>query len=126
MSRIETLDRLWLRAAAIFVAAFAYLHHLQFQSPYIRGYDGYYHIKFAALLPSLGFPDRFKWAAQSATPSAGLKFLAATEWTMHFPELQVWLVLRKIRIGTRRAMSLSTRASVAMPWRNCPSGKTPI
>jgi hypothetical protein len=65
MSRIAALDRLWLRAAAILVAAFAYLHHVQFLSPYIRGYDGYYHIKFAALFPSLGFPDRFKWAAQS-------------------------------------------------------------
>ena len=30
----------------------------------------------------------FKWAAKSATPSAGLKFLAATEWLEHFPEIQ--------------------------------------
>ncbi|MBM3841481.1 MAG: polynucleotide adenylyltransferase [Verrucomicrobia bacterium] len=29
----------------------------------------------------------FKWAGQSAVPSAGLKFLAATEWIEHFPEL---------------------------------------
>ena len=30
----------------------------------------------------------FKWAAQSAVPSAGLKFLEATEWLDHFPEIQ--------------------------------------
>lgn len=30
----------------------------------------------------------FKWAAKSTTPSAGLHFLAATEWIEHFPEIQ--------------------------------------
>jgi tRNA nucleotidyltransferase (CCA-adding enzyme) len=29
----------------------------------------------------------FKWAQQSTVPSAGLKFLAATEWVEHYPEL---------------------------------------
>jgi len=29
----------------------------------------------------------FKWAARSAIPSAGLKFLAATGWIRHFPEI---------------------------------------
>jgi tRNA nucleotidyltransferase (CCA-adding enzyme) len=33
----------------------------------------------------------FKWAAQSVRPSAGLSFLAATEWIEHFPELQAAL-----------------------------------
>jgi tRNA nucleotidyltransferase (CCA-adding enzyme) len=30
----------------------------------------------------------FKWAARSRLPSAGLKFLQATEWIEHFPELK--------------------------------------
>jgi len=30
----------------------------------------------------------FKWAAKSSLPSAGLKFLAATEWLEHFPEIK--------------------------------------
>ena len=30
----------------------------------------------------------FKWAQLSATPSAGLRFLAACEWTDHFPEIK--------------------------------------
>jgi len=30
----------------------------------------------------------FKWAGKSATPSRGLKFLAATEWMDHFPEIK--------------------------------------
>jgi tRNA nucleotidyltransferase (CCA-adding enzyme) len=30
----------------------------------------------------------FKWAEKSAAPSAGLKFLAATEWVDHFPEIK--------------------------------------
>jgi tRNA nucleotidyltransferase (CCA-adding enzyme) len=30
----------------------------------------------------------FKWAAKSAVPSRGLKFLAETEWVEHFPELR--------------------------------------
>lgn len=33
----------------------------------------------------------FKWAAQSTVPSAGLEFLAATEWIEHFPELHALL-----------------------------------
>ncbi len=30
----------------------------------------------------------FKWAAQGTVPSAGLRFLADTEWIEHFPEVQ--------------------------------------
>ena len=30
----------------------------------------------------------FKWASKSTVPSAGLRFLEATEWLEHFPELQ--------------------------------------
>jgi tRNA nucleotidyltransferase (CCA-adding enzyme) len=30
----------------------------------------------------------FKWAAKSTVPSAGLRFLAETGWTRHFPEIQ--------------------------------------
>ena len=30
----------------------------------------------------------FKWAAKSRVPSAGLRFLAATEWLEHFPEVR--------------------------------------
>lgn len=30
----------------------------------------------------------FKWAAKSTVPSAGLRFLASTEWIDHYPELQ--------------------------------------
>src|SRR5208337_1920001 len=29
-----------------------------------------------------------KWAEKSAVPSAGLKFLAATGWVDHFPEIK--------------------------------------
>src|SRR6185295_18055012 len=29
----------------------------------------------------------FKWAEKSAAPSAGLRFLEATEWIEHFPEV---------------------------------------
>ena len=31
----------------------------------------------------------FKWAEKSSIPSAGLKFLVATEWVYHFPEIKV-------------------------------------
>ena len=47
------------------VLGVAYLGHLQFQTPWIPGYDGYYHIKFAQLLPSIGFSGEFPWAEQS-------------------------------------------------------------
>jgi tRNA nucleotidyltransferase (CCA-adding enzyme) len=30
----------------------------------------------------------FKWAEKSVRPSAGLRFLAATQWAGHFPEIQ--------------------------------------
>jgi tRNA nucleotidyltransferase (CCA-adding enzyme) len=33
----------------------------------------------------------FKWAARSRLPSAGLRFLAAAEWTDHFPEIKAMI-----------------------------------
>jgi tRNA nucleotidyltransferase (CCA-adding enzyme) len=40
-------------------------------------------------LPSERVRDEwFKWAAKSRVPSAGLRFLAETEWLDHFPELK--------------------------------------
>jgi tRNA nucleotidyltransferase (CCA-adding enzyme) len=33
----------------------------------------------------------FKWAQSSKVPSAGLKFLAATEWVDHFPEVKAMI-----------------------------------
>jgi hypothetical protein len=68
--------RLWLRALAIFAAAFTFLRWLQFQSATLPGYDGYYHIKYAALLPSLGFVREFKWAAHSV-------------WATHFADKEI-------------------------------------
>jgi tRNA nucleotidyltransferase (CCA-adding enzyme) len=43
---------------------------------------------FAELAVERVREEWFKWAARSAKPSAGLRFLAATEWLEHFPELQ--------------------------------------
>jgi hypothetical protein len=70
------LEGLWLRALAVFAAAFAYLRWLQFQTAIIPGFDGYYHIKFAELLPSLGFVREFKWAAHSV-------------WATHFADKEI-------------------------------------
>jgi len=70
------LEGLWLRAVAVFAAAFAYLRWLQFQTAIIPGFDGYYHIKFAELLPSLGFAREFKWAAHSV-------------WATHFADKEI-------------------------------------
>ena len=61
----QPLRALWLRASLVFAGAWAFLHSLQFRTPYILGYDGYYHIKFAWLLPSIGFTREFPWAAHS-------------------------------------------------------------
>ena len=68
-------SRLWLRSAFVFVAAWLYLYHLQFQTPWIIAYDGWYHIKYADMLPSLGIQSEFKWAAQSI-------------WAEHFADKQ--------------------------------------
>jgi len=65
----------WLRVGLVFVAAWLYLYHLQFQTPWILAYDGWYHIKYADLLPSLGIQSEFKWAAQSM-------------WAEHFADKQ--------------------------------------
>jgi tRNA nucleotidyltransferase (CCA-adding enzyme) len=40
------------------------------------------------LAPERVREEWFKWAGKSAVPSAGLKFLLATGWIEHFPELQ--------------------------------------
>ncbi|MBI4327023.1 MAG: polynucleotide adenylyltransferase, partial [Chloroflexi bacterium] len=42
---------------------------------------------YPELAPERVREEWFKWAAQSAVPSVGLQFLAATEWIEHFPEL---------------------------------------
>lgn len=42
-----------------------FTYHLQFQSPFIIGYDGYFHAKYALLLRTLGLMREFKWAAHS-------------------------------------------------------------
>ena len=67
---------LWLRASGIFAAAAAFLHHLQFQTPYILGYDGYYHIRYAALLPGIALDKQFPWAAHSV-------------WATHFADKEL-------------------------------------
>ncbi|MGZ4963485.1 MAG: CCA tRNA nucleotidyltransferase [Limisphaerales bacterium] len=40
------------------------------------------------LAPERVREEWFKWAAKSAIPSAGLKFLVATDWIDHYPELK--------------------------------------
>jgi hypothetical protein len=70
------LGGLWPRTLGVFAAAFAYLRWLQFQTPIIPGFDGYYHIKFAELLPSMGFAREFKWAAHSV-------------WATHFADKEI-------------------------------------
>ncbi len=43
--------------------------------------------RFAELPPERVWNEWYKWAWKSTTPSAGLKFLVATEWVEHFPEI---------------------------------------
>jgi tRNA nucleotidyltransferase (CCA-adding enzyme) len=43
---------------------------------------------FAELAAQRVRDEWFKWAEKSVTPSAGLKFLAATQWIEHFPEIK--------------------------------------
>ena len=68
-------SRWWLRACLVFVAAWTFLHHLQFQTEWLVSYDGWYHIKYAQLLPSFGIQTEWKWAAQSI-------------WAEHFADKQ--------------------------------------
>jgi tRNA nucleotidyltransferase (CCA-adding enzyme) len=43
---------------------------------------------YSELAPERVGEEWFKWAAKSTRPSSALKFLAATEWLEHFPELR--------------------------------------
>jgi tRNA nucleotidyltransferase (CCA-adding enzyme) len=43
---------------------------------------------FAELASQRVRDEWFKWAEKSVLPSAGLKFLAATQWVEHFPEIR--------------------------------------
>ncbi len=45
----------------VFSIAFAFFYQVQFSSPNIPGYDGYYHIKIATLIKSEGFSTHFPW-----------------------------------------------------------------
>jgi hypothetical protein len=65
------------RALAVFALAFAYMYRMQHLTRTIQEYDGWFHIKFASLLPTIGFTNEFKWAAQStwATHFADKEFL---------------------------------------------------
>jgi hypothetical protein len=53
------------RIVLVFGASLGFTYNLQFQSPFIIGYDGYYHAKYALLLRTLGLMREFKWAAHS-------------------------------------------------------------
>src|SRR6202012_145025 len=46
---------------------------------------------FAELAVERVREEWFKWAQSSKFPSAGLRFLAATEWVDHFPEIKAML-----------------------------------
>lgn len=55
----------WLCAAetlVIFALAWLLFWYLQFTTPWISGYDGYYHIKYAWLLRENGIFQEFPWA----------------------------------------------------------------
>ncbi|MBI4383375.1 MAG: hypothetical protein HY579_05000 [Nitrospinae bacterium] len=57
--------RTLLAPAAVFLAAFAYFHLLQFSAPNIPGFDGYYHIKFAEITRNEGIVKSFPWFQQT-------------------------------------------------------------
>jgi hypothetical protein len=67
---------LWLRVCLVFVAAWTFLYQLQFQTEWLLAYDGWYHIKYAEMLPSFGIQTEWKWAAQSV-------------WAEHFADKQI-------------------------------------
>ena len=55
----------WFCAAetlVIFALAWVLFYYLQFTTPWISGYDGYYHIKYAQLLREQGIFQEFPWA----------------------------------------------------------------
>ena len=55
----------WFCAAetlVVFVLAWLLFYYLQFTTPWISGYDGYYHIKYAWLLREQGIFQEFPWA----------------------------------------------------------------
>lgn len=45
----------------VFLSAFAYFYSIQFSSPAIPGFDGYYHIKLASLIGKDGIRSQFPW-----------------------------------------------------------------
>ena len=46
----------------VFALAWLLFHYMQFVTPWITGYDGYYHIKYAWLLRENGLFQEFPWA----------------------------------------------------------------
>ena len=54
---------LWLiESLVVFGLAWALFYYLQFTTPWISGFDGYYHIKYAWLLREHGIFQEFPWA----------------------------------------------------------------
>lgn len=56
---------LWDGIALVFVTTFMLMYHYQFQSPFIPGTDGFYHIKIAYMMRVEGFLPNFRWATLS-------------------------------------------------------------
>lgn len=50
-----------LHAPLVFIAAFAFIYPVQFSTTSIPGFDGYYHIKFAAITAAQGLITDFPW-----------------------------------------------------------------
>lgn len=56
------LSKCVVETLVVFSLAWPLFYFLQFQAPYINGYDGYYHIKYAWLLRQQGIIQEFPWA----------------------------------------------------------------
>lgn len=55
----------WKRLAGVFVLAFVFLGLLQFSSPNILGFDGFYHAGMGEMILEEGVPDSFPWARET-------------------------------------------------------------
>ena len=67
-------------AFLVFAVSYLVLQYVQFQHPYLFGYDGYYHIKYSYLLRMGEITDAFPWAQFSLWEHA----FADKEYLFHY------------------------------------------
>jgi hypothetical protein len=129
MENIDTEEQVWRRGKVsrevlvgvmVFLISFAGLAWIQFASEDLVGVDGYYHIRFAALMREEGIKPEFRWLP--------LTILNQREFYDHHFLYHIALIpftLGDVRLGGKWAAVTFTALAFVLAWVLLRQGRVP-